>query len=677
MSIVGRRRKIKCVFPQDSPFRCSGCFQRGVRCIDQSHVDTYSAGDQRVNLRERVARLETLIETLVETIIEEKRERRYAQARTDALLEHFPPTPDSDSAPSTADMPAEGPILSLFDNVMWTRANEPSEPQRANSTPVIGSGESGSQSHFKASPVRTTSNNPAFDNGAPPFSTSGTKHDRLSNQLKATLPSPERLEAIIEIHSNSWAIRRTYIYPNASPEDMSLKLFASRALAENSPVNIAKVVQLVANESDEATFEKTLNLVDRLIIQDDEFISTLDGIECALAQGKMYADCGSARKSWLSFRRAILYAQLLGLHRNRPTARHEMLWKILYMSDRLGALLLGTPYLITDNQAGMDLSINAALTPKSFYFLIAVLSGKVIDQNQNKGPLSSLLEIDEELIATASRMPPDFWQISPLAPKDPVESMKWHEQAMGHAGYLQARIILHIPEMLKGTSGFGRSRDACYESSRELLRIFEKLRAPENANAYKNKGMDFVGFFAAVTLLLGVLGYGGLTTDMEQRERDWKLIDQTMELFKLASTQRFGRIAAQSYQTLKQLTKFREGGHASGNNNATTVVIPFFGAISVQWDQEQAYAEPPQQRYLSEAPTNSTAGTVVPIEEASSAAEPYVAYDGLYMQLAGRRPPGNVVGGHVQPTYDWMSAGGFDIDQDWSWLNQGNAHPGP
>ncbi|KAF1949362.1 hypothetical protein CC80DRAFT_376812, partial [Byssothecium circinans] len=45
-----RRRKIRCIFPNDNPDVCSECFARGSRCIDQEHADPEVVVDHRKNL---------------------------------------------------------------------------------------------------------------------------------------------------------------------------------------------------------------------------------------------------------------------------------------------------------------------------------------------------------------------------------------------------------------------------------------------------------------------------------------------------------------------------------------------------------------------------------------------------------------------------------------------------
>ena len=48
---------------------------------------------------------------------------------------------------------------------------------------------------------------------------------------------------------------------------------------------------------------------------DDEVTGSIEGVECFALQGIYEVNAGNLRRSWLTFRKAITIAQLLGLHR--------------------------------------------------------------------------------------------------------------------------------------------------------------------------------------------------------------------------------------------------------------------------------------------------------------------------------------------------------------------------
>jgi hypothetical protein len=114
-----RRRKIRCIFPPEHPSTCNECFARGSRCVDQENIETDVVVDQRKNLRERVARLESLVDTL----LEDHSDRGAAEVLRDLRSSRLPPTPGSNTetplGPSQQEVPGhteQMPIYQLFNN---------------------------------------------------------------------------------------------------------------------------------------------------------------------------------------------------------------------------------------------------------------------------------------------------------------------------------------------------------------------------------------------------------------------------------------------------------------------------------------------------------------------------------------------------------------------------------
>ena len=152
------------------------------------------------------------------------------------------------------------------------------------------------------------------------------------------------------------------------------------------------------------------------------------------------------------------------------------------------------------------------------------MSGKVIDRTHatKESSYSSLLELDNEMTRLGAKMPNDYWEVSDLAPLDPAGARKWQRKAIGSISYYQLKLILHMPYMLKSVDNaeYTFSRDCCFESARNLIRTYQKIRAEANQHCYKVKSIDFIAFMAAIALLLKLLGYGHMTNDPKQRDYD-------------------------------------------------------------------------------------------------------------------------------------------------------------
>ena len=434
-------------------------------------------------------------------------------------------------------------------------------------------------------------------------------------------------------------------------------------------------------------------------------MGTLEGLECAILMGKIYSDIGQARKSWLVFRRGLTFAQLMGLHRNHSMSMsHESIWWSLYGADRLTSLMLGMPYGIPDthcNLSHFQTNDPALMGFMVFFTKISYFAGKVIDRSQgmSEASYSSALDLEQELNSYAAQLPQEFWEVQPLIDcPDATVAYEWQEKLLGQIAFHQIKAYLHMPFMLKTPNqvGYDASRRACIDGSREILRIYHMLRA-EGTPLYECKAIDFIAFTGCILLVLGVLGYGRAPNhDPQSDQRDWALIEKSMVIFRRASSEKGGKVAAQSYQALEQLHQLKnDTAHSNADANSTTkIVIPFFGTISVQRGQNNK-----QQPTTSSSNTPKSQSLTTPVtpdynkvHDQSSAAyssmDPQVMYDGMY-----QFPPSYVPS--VDPSLgqtDGMgafqhnnNAGGFwvnnwgtmDLDQDWSWLMNENAQTMP
>lgn len=440
----------------------------------------------------------------------------------------------------------------------------------------------------------------------------------------------------------------------------------------------------------------------------DRYMGTLEGLECAILMGKIYSDIGQARKSWLVFRRGLTFAQLMGLHRNHSMSlSQESIWWGLYGADRLASLMLGMPYGIADTHCNLTHlhTDDTALTRFMIFFTkISYFAGKVIDRSQgmSEASYSSALDLEQELNSYAAQLPQEFWDVQPLVDcDDATVAYAWQEKLLAQIAFHQIKAYLHMPFMLKtpNQAGYGPSRRACIDGSREILRLYHMLRA-EGTPLYECKAIDFIAFTACILLVLGVLGYGRAANhDPTSDERDWASIEKSMIIFRRASSEKGGKVAAQSYQALEQLHQLKnDEAHPGADPNITTkIVIPFFGTISVQRGQNK-----PQQPTPTSTSTPQSRSLTTPVtpdykqvHDQSSAAyssmDPQVMYDGMY-HFPSSMPPtvdpllsntdgmnglsalqqNNVPGGF------WLNNWGtMDLDQDWSWLMNESVAPVP
>lgn len=62
-----------------------------------------------------------------------------------------------------------------------------------------------------------------------------------------------------------------------------------------------------------------------LVTTDDELLGGIEGLECVMIESVYQANIVNPRRSWVSGRRAMSIAQLMGLNRSSNHAQYKML----------------------------------------------------------------------------------------------------------------------------------------------------------------------------------------------------------------------------------------------------------------------------------------------------------------------------------------------------------------
>lgn len=172
---------------------------------------------------------------------------------------------------------ARPPITSLFENNIWFRVEGQLSAQ-------LESDRSSTQ----------------FSNDLQNHQHSGygsEQNRQVCEALLVALPPYAKVQEAADKHGHIWEFFLKPQLPE-SQQNLTLPEFAQQAVEKANAVEIAKVLQLVATVMDVQSYERLLLLVDRLIIWDDVYMDTLDGMECALSQGTLFANIGQARRSW-------------------------------------------------------------------------------------------------------------------------------------------------------------------------------------------------------------------------------------------------------------------------------------------------------------------------------------------------------------------------------------------
>lgn len=388
--------------------------------------------------------------------------------------------------------------------------------------------------------------------------------------------------------------------PQASPGDLAKYLIFTSVLVE-LVAPYYDFFSLSMPIDPQGYVERCIAEIETSVVNDDDFASTLPGLETMVILSKWYTNLGRARKAWLITRRAIDLAQLSGIHlstarpQNPPdglSRRRLKLWTTLGLTDRFLGLILGLPHVVQDAYYRPQVEMRLKDEPVGFetYILrLGLIMGHLINRNQedpSNMSLAETLEIEQELETHAQAVPKEFWKSVP--PRTPIDEDgdDLTGRLMAHFNHHILRALLHMPFMLRsfGTKQFRYSHGAALESARNALTVFNTFRPWNGFSQQKCQVLDFLAFIAAMLLVIHHLGSSEASDyDLTQADRDWGLVEGTVQVLRDLGEESRGTVAAQSRHMLESITKFASQGIAEGSEDSTTckITVPYIGVITL------------------------------------------------------------------------------------------------
>lgn len=635
-------------------------------------------GDGKSNLKNRVAELETALSSISKKLKTTPATNESHDGADNALEQlHsgiLPSTPVASPVSTPETLLKHAPVLSLFDNSILSRRPDKS---------------SGVDSNGIGPPQLETKND------------SNPKLDHIRRPLLSLFPTEERTESILNASYTWWAAWQD-MYPQifGLGPNYSVVQFVADSKDSGSVQKIAKVLLClliileersvsVNTNNDMANAagqtKQALDIIDEMVIANDELAGTIDGLECMILRAKHETDNGRIRKAWLTFRRAIGFAQLLGLHKRigksesntNESIRRESIWKSLYSADRLLSLILGLPYGPAEihSSVGRDSESSAKgvqrqNTGEHYIFRLADVVGHIIDRNQQL-PSTNMLpltfKIEAEMMELSASMTSSWWE-SGLKLCDKEKQM-W-SQLLPQFWHHQARTLLHLPFMLKATTDrrYEYNKIATLESAREMIARYRIIRPVQGFGSLVCRMIDFQVFTAAMILVLNLLDHyrNSNTVDHSEAEHDQDLILVTTNILQRASVETDGSVATQAARALEIFSKIQAMVLQKSEEDCTTkIVIPYFGTVLIGpgtsfRDQGQVH-KPESMAYPQQLPT--------PSERSLDGSTPDVmASENSAISTAPFDLQFGVDTGGMGINGDVFADASFDLDQDWTWF---------
>ena len=338
--------------------------------------------------------------------------------------------------------------------------------------------------------------------------------------------------------------------------------------------------------------EHCMTSVDSLLVSDERLGGTLDGLECMILQSEFYINEGNLHKVWLIVRRAVNFAQLMGLHRKidsdvetRLVRRRIAIWTELWQRERGFSLILGLPSSTLDSQIPSSTPNNdGSDLHKMKHFLqdLGIVMGHIIDRDQDPGrkTYSATLNMEEQLEECQNIMPAQWWDFTP-DPTTPTGAIRSIFAAKMR--FFTVQRLLHLPFLLKSSSDprFEPSQLSTLKSSREIIKVYNVLRDEKRPVLKVCDMVDFQVFAAAMTLVIDLLALSRTPDrcDPHREEGDWQLVLETAGILGLFSRSNKGcRVAALGARVLEDFHQLRHGS-AEG---VLKVDIPYFGRMEIR-----------------------------------------------------------------------------------------------
>lgn len=294
---------------------CSSCLERNTSCLTQDYEeDSAPSATGDPALISRLDKVETLLQSLVERIAQAPEGERQPTASQSG------PTPESITATETP------PI--------FASAIERISGQVRDLLPPRTGGQNMSNKHPMQS--RTAADN-----------SSSTKFATIKQTLVSMLPCQEDVDYMFGI-SFGWFLIKHHmlVFLPDGTENGPGSLFDIASTSEGHPMIIAKLLMCIALciqqlppdvDMKRLRLEAPLNdtmkniaeYISSTITSDESLIFTMEGIECLALQAIYQTNAGNLQRAWLTFRKAIDIAQLIGLHRVSLKPQNEI-------SDSLG-----------------------------------------------------------------------------------------------------------------------------------------------------------------------------------------------------------------------------------------------------------------------------------------------------------------------------------------------------
>jgi hypothetical protein len=364
---------------------------------------------------------------------------------------------------------------------------------------------------------------------------------QIRNAMVSVLPKGESLSRALDANNQMW-MELQYLSPGHVPKYPTFREFAAHAISNGSMFDVAEVAQTLAFA--DGTAKEAIRLIDRWIISDERYLSTLDGLRRAVVQARLVLAHGNLNLSWQISRSNMAQGQIQGLHRNRLSLDAIRMWWAMYFTDRQLSLMLGRPYGIQEKHCALPPGVRAGeplgptWTFADIMMQAARISGKIIDHVQVaelEDASHGIVRLEQELGLLVSKIPDDDsaserFQDSQIGPSRSV----WKEKHMSLLLICQCYLSLYIPYLAESVqnSEYAYVQDRCIQNARNFLYHYRLFHQPPQKLTHNYREYDDSAIAAVVLIVLALprLDKVGDVNEQMQDAVDLELIRVTMDI---------------------------------------------------------------------------------------------------------------------------------------------------
>ncbi|KAB8218017.1 hypothetical protein BDV33DRAFT_193077 [Aspergillus novoparasiticus] len=509
-----KRRKMKCVFERPEDAVCVGCHRRWTQCVSQEFPEQVPAHiDSSRQLRDRLRRVESRLDQVLH------QDANSTPARSIDQHPHPPPAYTEDMTPG--------------ENISHTLYSALPSPQDIAHIVTANSRHS-----IPFHEILTT-----------PYSILDRDGPRAHSPLLSITGTGVH-PVLIARHMLHLASFLQHLHPDLHDEIMGL----------SEPPAVMR--------------DRLAEMAIRLVTTRDQFVGSVEFLECIMMQSLYEANCGYLRRSWMTTRRAMTIAQSMGFHQAGARLQYQVLhpdtkayphfmWFRIVFYDRQMCLLLGMPDGSLDRSMGSEAMLAQDSPVGRLERQHCVVMSRLLERNHANPTACSdyalTRELDRELHRGARALPSRWWLTPNLSKEQKKEAlfcdMRRLSAQLCHYNLLNQ---LHVPYLLRHSvdQQHDYSRITCVNASREILSRFMML-CRWNRVALSCRTIDFIALMAAMTLILAHLDrYRSSQVDdflAVQALGDRALIEQAQEHMEELDRLNADPLSARSARLLRRL----------------------------------------------------------------------------------------------------------------------------